>query len=423
MAPESEPTFTDLDPEETSTVPRQFLLQLIECVFRNQRTFVETPPAPVGIDESPLLQSLAGFTRRANPMNHMFTVIHTTLEMIRNSRLCHSMCIYFHAVLYGIVTCAINDIPLEISTVPRVSTAPPAPVGIDESPLLQSLAGFTRRANPMNHMSTDVIQTILERLRFFMTNINEQNGRQPPLPPPTQTPNRQSTDQQTAALTNERNQINESRAKEILNAERSRPSASNISNNGFSQFINGHTAESANLTAVASSIRYPNQPPPSLPPPPPPPPLPSSALPPLPATVPQCLPQHSHHHHCRICSMPVDLLRHCQLMQLLIKMALSKDLPSFLLRLYRQQLQKLECEHEFQSYLFEKKSAEYANGRLLLKSAVSSDWFRILDEYIEESSEPTQHELSQFNPASTFTSVSVSHITTLYRARRSVRNR
>uniref|UniRef100_A0A2H1VJY0 SFRICE_018018 n=1 Tax=Spodoptera frugiperda TaxID=7108 RepID=A0A2H1VJY0_SPOFR len=220
---------------------------------------------------------------------------------ISTARLCHSMCIYFHAVLYGIVTCAINDIPLNVYKFVRpynklsgqsygrkstpfskfnykpsfvlmeiiqrewvkvrvglqkvgtnschdvegsvsisygisgeVSTAngrrsgndvttsksppcrefllqliecvfrkqrtfvetPPAPVGIDESPLLQSLAGFTRRANPMNHMSTDVIQTILERLRFFMTNINEQNGRQPPLPPPTQTPNRQSTDQQ-----------------------------------------------------------------------------------------------------------------------------------------------------------------------------------------------------------------------------------
>lgn len=62
----------------------------------------------------------------------------------------------------------------------------------------------------------------------------------------------------SVATTNERNQINESRAKEILNADRSRPIASNISNNGFSQFINGHTAESATLTAVTSSIRYPS---------------------------------------------------------------------------------------------------------------------------------------------------------------------
>ncbi|CAH0578005.1 unnamed protein product [Chrysodeixis includens] len=71
----------------TSTVPRQFLLQLMDCVFNNSRSLLDSPPVPsVGMDEFSLLQSLTTLTRRSEPINDAPTdVIQAVLGVLRNS--------------------------------------------------------------------------------------------------------------------------------------------------------------------------------------------------------------------------------------------------------------------------------------------------------------------------------------------------
>ncbi|KAJ8708929.1 hypothetical protein PYW07_013533 [Mythimna separata] len=118
--------------------------------------------------------------------------------------------------------CVLKQRPLVEPSVPSV--------GVDEASLLHSLTALTRRANPISHTSTDVIQAMLEVIRNSST------------------------------LNSDRNQGNESRAKETISSERSRPSTSNISSsavNGFSHFVNGHKVDSSPPAAVASSSRYP----------------------------------------------------------------------------------------------------------------------------------------------------------------------
>ncbi|KAJ8708947.1 hypothetical protein PYW07_013551 [Mythimna separata] len=124
--------------------------------------------------------------------------------------------------LLQLMGCVLKQRPLVEPSVPSV--------GVDEASLLHSLTALTRRANPISHTSTDVIQAMLEVIRNSST------------------------------LNSDRNQGNESRAKETISSERSRPSTSNISSsavNGFSHFVNGHKVDSSPPAAVASSSRYP----------------------------------------------------------------------------------------------------------------------------------------------------------------------
>ncbi|KAJ8708917.1 hypothetical protein PYW07_013521 [Mythimna separata] len=81
-------------------------------------------------------------------------------------------------------------------------------------------------------------------------------------PPPTRGyyPQPYPSTSNPSTLNSDRNQGNESRAKETISSERSRPSTSNISSsavNGFSHFVNGHKVDSSPPAAVASSSRYP----------------------------------------------------------------------------------------------------------------------------------------------------------------------
>lgn len=51
--------------------------------------------------------------------------------------------------------------------------------------------------------------------------------------------------------------------------------------------------------------------------------------------------------------------------------------------LYVKELDKLQCEEEYQSFLIKKNLEEYETGKELLRSLVNADLFRILEQHIE----------------------------------------
>ncbi|CAH0578003.1 unnamed protein product [Chrysodeixis includens] len=61
------------------------------------------------------------------------------------------------------------------------------------------------------------------------------------------------------------------------------------------------------------------------------------------------------------------------------------------IKFFRREQQRLECEREYHAYILKTKSEGYENGRLLLKSVLSPESFRILDEYIEGTSQHFNH--------------------------------
>lgn len=63
--------------------------------------------------------------------------------------------------------------------------------------------------------------------------------------------------------------------------------------------------------------------------------------------------------------------------------ALLTTLIYFRIEVFRKEIERLECEKECQTFLLHKKSETFANGKLLLKSAVGPDLFHIVDAYIE----------------------------------------